>query len=123
MPEQQIFRIWSLGGLPVISTPEELDVSNAGQLREALLATSNGHVVIVVDMSATTFCDSTSLGVLVRAARQAATSGGELRLVIDTPLVLRIFTVTGVDKVFSIFSGLPEALAAKTAVPQPLEAS
>jgi uracil-DNA glycosylase len=30
----------------------------------------------------------------------AAASGGDLRLVIDAPLVLRIFTVTGVDKLF-----------------------
>ena len=35
----------------------------------------------------------------------AAASGGELRLVIDAPFVLRIFTVTGVDKLFPVTCG------------------
>jgi hypothetical protein len=37
---------------------------------------------------------------------------GELQLVIDAPLVLRIFTVTGVDRYFRHFPSLPETLAA-----------
>jgi hypothetical protein len=55
MPERQAFRVRSLGGLPVISTPDELDISNAGRLREALLSAGRDNATVVMDMSATTF--------------------------------------------------------------------
>jgi hypothetical protein len=55
MPERQAFRVRSLGGLPVISTPDELDMSNAGRLHEALLSAGRDNATVVMDMSATTF--------------------------------------------------------------------
>jgi anti-sigma B factor antagonist len=115
------FRVWSLGELPIVSPPAEIDIANASSLRSALISAGNraGHIVIV-DMTRTTFCDSSALSVLVRAHSRALAGGGELRLVIRDSSLLRIFAVTGLDRMLRIFASLPAALAAKTApLPQP----
>jgi anti-sigma B factor antagonist len=109
--ERQPFEIWEARGLPVVSAPDEVDVSNAGQLRSALLAAAAGHPTIVIDLSATQFCDSSGLSVLVGALRRAMAEGGEVRLVARTPGVLRILGITGVGSLFALYTSLEEALA------------
>ncbi|MGB6457576.1 MAG: STAS domain-containing protein [Streptosporangiaceae bacterium] len=100
-------------GLAVVTTPEEVDISNAGPMREALVsAAATGRSVIVVDMSGTEYCDSTGLNVLVRALAQADQDGAELRLVMGGTGLQRILTVTGVAGLFRIFQTLGQALEA-----------
>lgn len=106
------YGIRSVNGLPVVSAPVEIDVSNADELRQRLLAcTDEGHAVLIVDMSETVFCDSTGLHQLVRAHKRATRAGGEVRLVIATPTVLRLFAIVGIDGFFPIFKNLDEAVA------------
>jgi anti-sigma B factor antagonist len=113
VPEQGAFRVSSLDGPPIVSTPDEIDVTNSDELRLALLAASADDApVVVADLSATSFCDSTALGVLVRAAKQLTSNGAQLRLVAQAAPVLRILTLTGVDTVLPVYATLPEALAA-----------
>jgi len=100
-------------GLAVVTTPEEIDISNAGLLREALTsATASRQPVIVVDMSGTEFCDSTGLNVLIRAVGHAGDAGSELRLVIGGTALRRILTVTGVAGMFHVYESLGQALEA-----------
>jgi anti-anti-sigma factor len=109
-------------GVPVVAAPEEIDASNANWLRAALLeAAARGHATFVVDMTRTRFCDSAGLGVLVRAHNRAQAEGGELRLVIPaSAFVLRVFALTGIDRVIPNFPGLDEALEpAPAAAPRP----
>jgi anti-sigma B factor antagonist len=106
-----------INGIPVVTAPAEIDIITAGQLRTVLLhAAAHRHATIVVDMTGTTFCDSTGFGVLVRAHRQALAEGGGLRLVIPSDSgVARIFALIGLDRVIPRFASLDQALA------QPLE--
>jgi anti-sigma B factor antagonist len=98
--------------VPVVTAPEEIDVTNAARLRSVLLeASASGNATLVVDMSQTQFCDSAGLNVLVRAHQRAEAQGGEVRLVICTADVLRIFTVTGINRVIPSFPSLAQALA------------
>ena len=62
-------------------------------------------------MARTQFCDSAGLHVLVRAHKRARAEGGELLLVICAAAVLRIFAVTGIDRVIPNFPDLDQALA------------
>jgi anti-anti-sigma factor len=116
------YNIKKVNGLPVVSAPAEVDVSNADELRQLLLACADeGHAVLVVDMSGTAFCDSTGLHQLVRAHKRATAAGGEVRLVITTPTVLRLFAIVGIDRFFPIFKSLDEAVASPSApVAQPI---
>jgi anti-sigma B factor antagonist len=112
------FAVEMAGDVPIVRAPEEIDVANAAGLRAALLqAAERGDEILVVDMSHTQFCDSTGLHVLVRAHKRAQAEGGELLLVISTAAVLRIFAVTGIDRMIPSFSTLDEALAQTPAVP------
>jgi anti-anti-sigma factor len=96
----------------VITLPEEIDVTNSARLREALLAVIGRRpAVVIADMSATTFCDSSGVNAVVTAYRQAVAAGGDLRLVIRHPAVLRVFELSGVDTVIGTYPDLPSALS------------
>lgn len=106
------FPVEMIQGVPVVTAPVEIDVTNAGRLRIALLeSAAGGHATFVVDMTGTGFCDSAGLNVLVLAHKRALAEGGELRLVIPAVAVLRAFAITGVDTVIPHFPTLEEALA------------
>ncbi len=111
MPEAS-FPVDVVNGVPVVTAPEEIDVTNAGRLRSVLIeASASGSATLVVDMSRTQFCDSAGLNVLVRAHQRAEALGGQVRLVIATTDVRRIVTVTGIDSVIPSFPSLAQALA------------
>jgi anti-sigma B factor antagonist len=111
MPEVR-FPVGVTGGVPVVAAPEEIDITNAGALRAALLeAAALGHGTFVVDMSLTRFCDSSGLQALVAAHRRARAEDGEVLLVIPDAAVLRVFALTGMDRVIPNFASPGEALA------------
>ena len=102
-----------IGQHGVVTVPAEVDVTNSGEVRKALLsAASQGVPVLIIDMSGTTFCDSTGVQAIIAAHRQAMASGTVLRLVATA--VLRILTVVGVDQMIPIYPDLEAALAART---------
>jgi anti-sigma B factor antagonist len=106
------FPVEVVEGVPVVTAPEEIDITNAKALRSALLqVAANGHGTLVVDMSQTQFCDSSGLHTLLAAHKRAGGEGRELRLVIPSPTVLRVFVLTGIDQVIPSFASLAEALA------------
>jgi anti-sigma B factor antagonist len=116
------YPIEMVNGVPVVAASAEIDASNADWLRAVLLeAARRGHGTFVVDMSHTRLCTSAGLGVLVRAHDRALAEGGELRLVIPaSSLVLRMFAVSGLDRLIPNFPSLDEALqSAQAAAPQP----
>jgi len=109
------FPVEMVSGVPVVMTPEEVDITNAAGLREVLLeAIAGGHRSLVVDMSQTWFCDTAGIHALVSAHKRAQAEHGKLLVVITTAAVLRIFTITGLDNVIPHFGGRDEALAASS---------
>ena len=117
MPAPAGFTTTTVSGVPVVATPPELDISNAGELRAALMATvAEGHATVVLDLSGTSFCDSAALQVLVRVHKRAVAEGGELRLVMRAVSLLRLFKITGVDRVIPNFECLDEALSQLPAI-------
>ncbi|WP_281492835.1 STAS domain-containing protein [Micromonospora sp. MH33] len=74
----------------------ELDVSSVDEVRGLLTGTIRATPVVDVDLTGLTFIDSTILGALIAAHRDAATSGGCLTLLNPTGHVRRVLTVTGV---------------------------
>jgi len=106
------FPVTLVAGVPVVAAPAEIDITNAGLLRTALLtAGADGSRTVVVDLSGTHFCDSAGLNVLVRAHQRGEERGREVRLVMAGTDVRRIFVVTGIDRVIPIFGSRAEAIA------------
>ena len=88
----------------------EVDVYTAPRLKEELVALIEGgctHVIVNLDDVA--FIDSSGLGVLVGALRRARERNGAVRIVCTRENILKIFRITGLDKVFPVFSDLSEA--------------
>lgn len=106
------FPVEVTSGVPVVITPEEIDITNAGALRAALLrAGAQGRKTYVVDMTRTRFCDSAGLHALLGAHRRAQAEGGEVRFVVTGPGVRRVLAIMAVDRVIPVFGRLDEALA------------
>jgi anti-sigma B factor antagonist len=98
-------------GVPVVIAPAEVDIVNAALMRAALLrAAAAGRGAIVLDMTATQFCDSAGLSVLIRGHQWAQAEGGSFRVVTSTPQLMRILEVTGLDRLLQHFRTLEEAL-------------
>jgi anti-sigma B factor antagonist len=94
----------------VVALEGEIDVYTAPRLKEVLVeAIESGCVYVVVDMGNVAFIDSSGLGVLVGALRRAKERSGAVRLVCTRDNILKIFRITGLDKVFPIFSNVKEA--------------
>jgi len=111
MPDSS-FPVRLVQGVPVIAAPEEIDITNTEALRSALLqAASNGHCAVVVDMTQTRFCDSSGLHALLAAHKRAGDEGRAVLLVIPSTDVLRVFAITGVDRMIPHFASLDQALA------------
>ena len=99
----------------IVRLPAEIDLTVADELREALLGVlSQGARGLIVDMTATTFCDSAGITALVRAVRRAAADGATLRLAMSAPAVLRVFTLVGIDRLIDIY---PDVASARASLP------
>ena len=96
----------------VISLAGEVDLYTAPEFKQQLLEVINqGARNVVVDFSDTTFIDSTTLGVLVGGVKRLRTNDGQLSLVCSDRNITKIFEITGLDRVFSIYPSREEALA------------
>ncbi|MEO5748588.1 MAG: STAS domain-containing protein [Ornithinibacter sp.] len=97
----------------VVTVTGEVDVHTAAQLRVALdEEIAAGHARIVLDLDGVGFLDSTGLGVLVGRLKLVRNHSGWLRIVCSNDRVLRVFRITGLDKVFGIHPSVAEAVAA-----------
>jgi anti-sigma B factor antagonist len=96
----------------LVTLPAEIDMANAARIGEQLAAAfAPGVGVVIADMTATTFCDSVGIGMLLLACRRAAAVGTELRLLLPCPRVLTVMKIIGVDAVLPIYLSLEQALA------------
>lgn len=97
-------------GVCTLALDGEVDVYTAPKLKEHLVsAIEDGCSNVIIDMNQVSFIDSSGLGVLVSALRRARERDGAVRIVCDRDNILKIFRITGLDKVFPIFANVDEA--------------
>lgn len=97
----------------VLAVKGEVDVYTAPRLRERLVElVSQGHRRVVVDLEGVEFLDSTGLGVLVGGLKRLRSHDGDLDLVCTQSRILKVFEITGLTKVFSIYDSVDAATAA-----------
>ena len=96
----------------VISLAGEVDLYTAPEFKQQLLdVIGRGGKDVIVDFSNTTFIDSTTLGVLVGGVKRLRTNDGQLSLVCSDRNITKIFEITGLDRVFTIYPTRDEAVA------------
>jgi anti-sigma B factor antagonist len=107
-------------GAYVISLTGEVDLYTAPEFKQQLLdVIAQGARQVVVDLTDTTFIDSTTLGVLVGGVKRLRTHDGQLSLVCSDRNITKIFEITGLDRVFAIHTTRDEAVAALGGVAEP----
>jgi anti-sigma B factor antagonist len=100
-------------GCVVLAVTGELDVATAPQLRqEAVRLTTLGHSRIVIDLSGVDFLDSTGLGVIVGVLKRARTHGGDLAVAGAENHVRKVFDITRISDVVSMYDNAEDACAA-----------
>jgi anti-sigma B factor antagonist len=98
-------------GRHVIALTGEVDLYTAPELKAQMLESiANGADEVVVDFTDTTFIDSTTLGVLVSGVKRLREKGGTLSIVCSDRNITKIFEITGLDRVFTIYPTRAEAL-------------
>ena len=108
------------GDAYVISLTGEVDLYTAPEFKQQLLdVIAKGAKNVVVDFTETTFIDSTTLGVLVGGVKRLRTNDGQLSLVCSDRNITKIFEITGLDRVFTIYPTRDEAVAKTSSPGQP----
>src|SRR5919201_5382470 len=98
--------------LALVSLSGELDLYTAEPVRARIdEAGAVGADTVIVDLSEISFIDSTALGVFVQETRRLEGRGHSLVLVTNDPRTLRVFEVTGPDRVLRTYAPLHDALS------------
>ena len=74
---------------------------------------NRGAAVVIADMTGTVSCDHSTMDAVARAYQRAAISGAQLRLVVTAPVVRRVLSIEGLDRLISIYPSLEAADAAE----------
>jgi anti-sigma B factor antagonist len=101
------------GDWSVIDVKGEVDVYTAPKLREKIVDLVNqGSTKLIVNLEGVEFLDSTGLGVLVGGLKRVKSHEGTLALVCTKPKILKVFSITGLSKVFPIYDTVQQAASA-----------
>lgn len=88
-----------------------LDMATAPSVRAALIeAADEGKHDIIVDCSMLEYLDSTGLGALIGAHKRAHEHGGRLRIIVNDGPIQRLFSITGLMTVLSVYNSIEAAL-------------
>jgi len=97
--------ILTVTGDLVIGEPETAFKKTVTRLLE------EGHVNLLVDLSAVGFLDSSGLGALVRALTQSQKEGGQTKLLNAGPQIRKLLQMTKLDSVFEIHDDMEAAVS------------
>ena len=105
------------GDIHVVSVRGEVDLFTAPEFKQRVMAPiAAGVEHVIVDLTETTFVDSSSLGVLIGAHRKLKARGGSLVVACNSEAIVKTFRITGLDGVFrlveSVEAGLGEGAGA-----------
>jgi len=96
---------------PVVVLPGEIDVTNAEEAYEQLIAAlAPGVSTVIADMTSTSFCDSAGVHAIMRAHERAATRDVALRLAVSPDgSVRRVLQLTGAVLIMPVYASVQEA--------------
>lgn len=102
-----------IGDVNVAVIPvEELDASNAGELKRDIAPVLQASKKVVLDFSRVRFVDSSGLGAMLSCLRQLTAAGGELKLSGMSKQVRGTFELVRLHRIFDIHAGKEDAARA-----------
>jgi anti-sigma B factor antagonist len=104
-----------VGRRAVLSVAGEVDISTAADLRTAIETAGTRAFEVWVDLSETTFMDSSGLHAMAQARACLADANIRLALICTDGPVLRVIKLTGFDRIFEIHPSRSDANHAASA--------
>lgn len=106
-------RVKEIGTVTVVAPQGDIDMAVEDELRVRLATLiERGRARIVLDLGGVMYIDSSGLGALVTAMKQARAAGGDIVVCAVASDVRALFEITRLDKVLSIHATRDEAVAA-----------
>lgn len=100
------------GGVTLVVPTGDLDMGSADQMKRTLSELiEKGQSKLVMDLASVSYIDSSGLGALVAAMKQARAVGGNLKLCGLQEDVRSIFEMTRLIKVMAVHSDREEAVS------------
>jgi anti-sigma B factor antagonist len=91
----------------------EIDLFTGIELKQAIAESIQaGRIRLVVDLTETTFADSTALSVLIGAVKRLRSVRGALAIVNVDDNIAKTFQMTGLDQIFTILPSRADAIVA-----------
>ncbi|GIG71140.1 STAS domain-containing protein [Phytomonospora endophytica] len=100
-------------GYRVVKLVGELDVAMLGAQEAEFLAlfVDAPAGVVVLDFADVAFCDSTGLGILIKAARYSSGVSGHVRIAAAQEHIARLITSSALDRALPLFPTIQAAAA------------
>jgi len=101
------------GAVTIITVTGDLVIGDAeSNFKKAVTRLlEEGHVNLLIDLSAVGFLDSSGLGALVRALTNAQKEGGQTKLLNAGPQIRKLLQMTKLDSVFEIHEDMEAAVS------------
>jgi anti-anti-sigma factor len=105
------FKVLNKEGYSIISSAvDKLNLSNASELKSLILTINKSSVSnIIIDLTATSYCDSSGLSALLSANRLCKNSSGQFILTGLQTNVKKMIQIAQLHRVLSITENLEEA--------------
>ena len=116
MGEPYSIRVDSHGGMTTISLGGEIDVAAGRSVRAAVadsILVDPRPDRLVIDLTDTTFMDSTGLNALVLARHAARFVGAVLEVTSGPPTVMRVLEISGLQRFLNVRSPPPSLISAR----------
>ena len=97
----------------VVEVAGEIDLFTAPELKAAITeGLDDGSEKVVIDLTRTTFLDSTALGVLIGTVKRLRDNDGSMTIVNSDRNIAKTLEITGLDQILKIYPTRDEAVAA-----------
>jgi len=91
----------------VLAVSGEIDLATSPQLDEAIVEAINQEIShLTIDLTDVTFLDSSGLSVIVKALKRSREKNAIFDVVASNERVLKVFTITGLNTVITIYPDL-----------------
>lgn len=101
------------GEIAVVEVSGWIEISSAPRLRDTLIGLiDEGHLHLVLDMSAVVFLDSTGLGVLVGLLHRLRSRDGSLAIAGAKGRVYQTFQISQLTQILTLTDTLEDAIVA-----------
>lgn len=96
-----------------VAVTGEIDLYSVKLLKEKITILLDGRKVtnLLLDLTGVNYIDSTGLGILIGIKRRCTEKGGRMILVSGSDRITNLFSITGLNKIFTICKTVEEAVA------------